>query len=217
MESPTPTPPPPEPPPGAKKYVFSDYLFQFITITAGVLIALLINGLVEWNSNRTLVREARATIAAEIAANKAEVEIVLGEHVARNQNLDAALDLANRLLASNKPASASLSLGYNVADLTTAGWDSAARTGAVAHMDFAAVQNYSRLYSRQELFAAQQARAMENLTAALAIFSDTDPLSAKPADLERFRERLLLLKAGMIAEKQLGDRLLKDYAEILAQ
>lgn len=31
------------------KYTASDYLFQFITITVGVLIALSINGLVEWN------------------------------------------------------------------------------------------------------------------------------------------------------------------------
>ena len=31
-------------PPPAKKYTVPDYLFQFIIITAGVLIALLING-----------------------------------------------------------------------------------------------------------------------------------------------------------------------------
>lgn len=216
MESPTP-PPLSEPSPAMKKYVFSDYLFQFITITAGVLIALLIDGLVEWNSNRTLVREARATIAAEMVANKAEVEIVLGGHASRTGHLDAALDLANRLLASNKPSSASLNLGYNFADLATAGWDSAARTGAIAHMDYAAVQKYSRLYAHQELFAAQQERAMENLAGALAALSDGDPLSAKPADLERFRERLLLLKAGMIAEQQLGKQLLQDYAEMTAR
>ena len=50
-----------------KKYTSVDYAFQFITITAGVLIALLINGLVEWNDNRELAAQARATSQREIA------------------------------------------------------------------------------------------------------------------------------------------------------
>jgi hypothetical protein len=217
MESPTP-PPPPEPSPAAKKYVFSDYLFQFITITAGVLIALLINGLVEWNGNRTLVREARVTISKEIAANKAEVDIVIADRPARAGHLDEALALVDRLLAADKPKSASLNLGFNMADLSTAGWDSAARTGALAHMDYAEVQRYSRLYSHQELFATYQDQAMANLTAALAIFAaGADPLSNKPADLERFRDRVLMLRAGLIVEEQVAARLVKEYTEMLGR
>ena len=46
-----------------KKYSFADYAFQLITVTAGVLIALFIDGLADWNNNRQLVAEARATIA----------------------------------------------------------------------------------------------------------------------------------------------------------
>ena len=38
------------------KYVASDYIFQFVTITAGVLIALLVNGFVELRDTRALVR-----------------------------------------------------------------------------------------------------------------------------------------------------------------
>ena len=48
------------PPPPARKYDLADYLFQFIVITAGVLIALLLNSLVEWNNNRALVDQAVA-------------------------------------------------------------------------------------------------------------------------------------------------------------
>jgi hypothetical protein len=92
------------------------------------------------------------------------------------------------------------------------------RTGALSHMDYAAVQTYSRLYAQQDLFAQQQAKAMDHLTAALAIFSDqVDPLSAKPADLERFRERVLAMKAGLMVEQQLAERLVKQYAELMAQ
>lgn len=163
------------------------------------------------------MREARSTIASEIAANKSEIDGVLAGNAKRRENLDAALALVNQLLASNKPASASINLGYNVADLSTAGWDSAGRTGALSHMDYADVQKYSRLYSHQDLFATQQVRSMDHITAALAIFADdVDPLSAKPADLERFRERLLAMKAGLTVEEQLAERLVKEYAEMLA-
>jgi hypothetical protein len=210
-----PIPPPAAP---AAKYAASDYLFQFITITAGVLIALLINGLVEWNSNRNLVREARTTIARELAANHDEVNDVLAGNSLRLKNLDEALALVSLVLAGEKPASASMNLGYNLADLSNAAWDSAMRTGALSHMDYADVQAYSLLYAHQDLFAQQQAKAMDHLTAALVIFSDqVDPLSAKPPDLERFRERVLALKAGLTVEQQLAERLVNEYAEQLAR
>ena len=52
-----------------KKYTFADYAFQFITVTAGVLIALFIDGLVESNHNRELVVVAREMIARKLADN----------------------------------------------------------------------------------------------------------------------------------------------------
>lgn len=201
----------------AAKYAASDYLFQFITITGGVLIALLINGLVGWNDDRNLVREARATIAQEMAENKREVETVLSSQAAYFKDLDEALALANRLLANDRPATASMDLGYDTAELTTAAWDSAASTGALAHMEFSTVQQYSRLYSQQDRFTAQQVRAMARLADALAIFSDADPLSAKPADLERFREHVLAMKGSWIIEEQLAKALVESYAKMLAQ
>lgn len=57
-----------------RKYTFADYAFQFVTVTAGVLIALLIDGLVDWNHNRELVATARQMIAREVAGNLKELE-----------------------------------------------------------------------------------------------------------------------------------------------
>ena len=59
---------------GMKKYTFADYSFQFITVTAGVLIALLIDGLAETKNNRELVAAAHATIVREVADNLKELE-----------------------------------------------------------------------------------------------------------------------------------------------
>ena len=56
-----------------KKYTFADYGFQFITVTAGVLIALFIDGLVETNHNRELVVVARDMLTREVADNSKEL------------------------------------------------------------------------------------------------------------------------------------------------
>ena len=60
-------------PPHAAAHSLREFLAQLGTITAGVLIALSIEGLLEWNHYRTL-REAKATIDLEIADNKKELD-----------------------------------------------------------------------------------------------------------------------------------------------
>jgi len=202
----------------ARKGGFEDYAFQFITVTGGVLIALLTNGLVQWNSDRLLVREAHATIARELADDMNEAKLVMGSHASLMTNLDDAVQFANELLATQTLAKHSINLGFNLADLSTAAWDSAARTGALSHMDYADVQAYSSVYTRQNLFAVQQAKNMEHLTAALSLFSGgVDPAKARPDDVVHFRERVLLMKAGATVEAQLANGLIDGYGKVLAR
>jgi hypothetical protein len=67
-----------------------------------VLIALLINGLVEWNNNRELVEQARTTIRREIEANLKELE-GLPETIKRSTaELETAMRFVNDLLTTGK-------------------------------------------------------------------------------------------------------------------
>ena len=61
-------------PPHGPIHSLKEFSLQLVTITAGILIALSLEGLVEWNHNRALVREARTTISREIADNRKELE-----------------------------------------------------------------------------------------------------------------------------------------------
>jgi hypothetical protein len=210
--------PPPAPPTAAllHKYTFGDYAFQLITVTAGVLIALLINGLVEWNGNRRLVSEARATIAQEVADNKKDLDGVLAGNAKRHADLEAALLLANQLLQTRTTTVQSMNLSFNIADLRSTGWRSAERTGAVSHMPYAEVQRYSGVYELQELYAAQQRKAREQLGAATAILSsDFVPEKADPREIESFRQQLRVMQASLRIEEQLGKRLSESYAALL--
>jgi hypothetical protein len=209
---------PPPPPKAASKYTIVDYAFQFITITAGVLIALLINGLVQWNDNRALVAEARATIAREIASNKKDLDSTLEGMDADILKLESALKFADELLTKKKTSVNELNFHINLADLSASGWRTAERTGALSHMDYEEVQRLSLLYDFQDLIGQQQRALVSQLSEVTAILSGSfDPDNPNRRDLELFRERLMRLRAALVIHKDLVARLAENYAKALEQ
>lgn len=198
------------------KYTFVDYLFQFITITVGVLIALLINGLVEWNNNRQLVEQARTTIRLEIEANLKEMEGFPGNVTRTASALGMASQFADELLATGKTNVRSLQLGFNLATLNSSGWQTAERTGALAHMDYDEVQEYSELYAMQRLFDEQARKAIDLVASSTSLMaSGLDPTTANADDLKVFRQHVRLLQSNLMVTQQLGDQLMKGYQEFL--
>jgi hypothetical protein len=206
-----PPPPPAAPPP---KYTLVDYVFQFVTVTAGVLIALLINGLVEWNHNRELVAQARATIAREIADNKKDLDKTLASTPDDLEKFDAAIRFATELLRTKKTSVNELLLHVNMADLSSTSWRTAARTGALGHMEYDEVQRYSRLYDLQDLLVEQQRDLLSRLgeaTAMLNAHAGFDPENPDRKDLEFFRERVMVLRAQLAVYEQMARRLAERY------
>lgn len=201
------------------KYTFADYAFQFITVTAGVLIALLINGLVEWNSNQQLVRTARATILRELADNKADLEATQANFVTDQAAMLNAVKFADDLLSKRKTSITTLELHLNVADkISDAGWRTAERTGALSHMDYVEVQKYSVIYEFQDLLMQTQRQALAQLTLASAIFEGGfDPDHPDLNDLETFRARVLDLKATLTMHQKFARKMGEDYAAALKQ
>jgi len=199
-----------------KKYTFTDYAFQFITITAGVLIALLINGLVEWNNNRELVEQARATIRREVEANLKEMEGFPDDVKKSGSDLESALRFADEILATGKTSVRTLQLGFNLATLNSSGWQTAERTGALAHMDYDEVQEYSEIYSMQHLFDEQARKAIDLVANSTSLVAGgLDPTAANKEDLRTFRLQVMLLQSNLMVTQQLGDQLVKGYKDFL--
>ena len=206
-----------EPARSPRVYSVRSFLLELGTITAGVLIALSVDSLREWQQHRSLVRQARETIAREIAANKREVDGALADAPARDARVAAALALVERLMKGDAPTAMEMNLGLGLSELSQAGWQSAERTGALSHMDYAEVQKYSRLYALQELYELQQRRALERLAVAIALFSHGDPTTAPRADLETFRRELLALRGELGFLDQFGAQLTKGYQGALVR
>ena len=181
-----------------------------------MLIALLINGLVEWNNNRELVEQARATIRREVEANLKELQ-GLPDTVKRSEgDLETAARFANELLATGKTDVRTLQFGFNIATLNSSGWHTAERTGALAHMDYEEVQEYSELYSMQQLFDNQARKAIDLVaTSSALVASGFDPTKATTEDLKAFRQQVMLLQSNLLVTEQLGTQLIKGYQDFL--
>lgn len=205
-------------PPHAPAHSVRDFLIQLLTITVGVLIALSIEGLTEWNHHRLLVREAKETIAREIADNKSALERHFSGWDKSVEGIETSLQLAEDLLATRKSNINEIELGFHLSSLSDASWRTAERTGALTYMDYSDVQYYAKLYGYQDLYVSQQRRIMDRTVSALSqISGGSDPHQAPPKDLERFRLELMTLRGEMLADKQLGEALLKAYDEALAK
>jgi hypothetical protein len=196
-----------------KKYTFADYAFQFITVTAGVLIALFINGLAERNDNRELVESARTMIKRELADNKKDLERTLSGIANDQGSMLNAVTFADDILATGKTKISSLQIHYNVADeVTDSSWRTAERTGALALMDYAEVQKYSRIYDFQNLFMQQQRQALSQvILASAALNANFNPDNPNRKDLEVFRARVQDLMAIVAQQEKFGKKLLEDY------
>ncbi|HYE86858.1 MAG TPA: hypothetical protein VEA16_10920 [Vicinamibacterales bacterium] len=202
----------------AHNYSASDYVFQFITIMTGVLIAMLANGMVERSKERELVAQARSMIRREIAANKQDLAATLSGFPTDMQALDDALAFANDMLAAGKTKVRSIQLHFNMADIFDTSWRTAERTAALSHMDYEEVQRYSKLYDFQEFFIAQQRAAVSQLSLASSLLGPGfDPDKPNRADLEIFRERVKSLRAALSLQETFAKRLDEFYDEALKQ
>lgn len=199
-------------------HTWKDLLIQLGTITAGVLIALSLEGVRESFRDRALVREARENIRREIADNKREVDPEIAEMDARAKKVDTALRFASDLLKTKRSEIHQLELGLNFPTLSNASWQTAERTGAFAHMDYAEVQRYAALYSFQDFLSTEHRQAIDALAAALGILAASeggDPTNASPAEVERFRQHVVALKSILFVEEQMTRTASERYRKAL--
>jgi hypothetical protein len=201
----------------ASKYTTPDYVFQFITVTAGVLIALFIDGLADLRADRALVENARSMIRRELADNKKDLEATLSGIAADQENMRTAIRFADELLSTRKTTINSVQLHYNVADqISDSSWRTAERTGALALMDYDEVQRFSRVYDFQELFMAQQRQTLTQVVMAGGFFkADFDLAKPNAKDLELFRTRVMDLLGLLSLQEDFGKKLVEDYAAAL--
>ncbi len=205
-------------PPHGPIHSKKDFLLHLLTITIGILIALSLEGVVEWRHHRALVQEAEENLRSEILDNKKELDGKLKMIPEREKERQHILDVIRDVLSRKKLHEASINLASNHSDLSVASWNTAEHTGALALMGYAQVKKYSKVYGAQQQFNQLQDKELESTIAALQVFrAGADPNKLSDRELEAEKQQVMTTLAFLLAEKQVGQQLSDIYAKVLAK
>lgn len=203
-------------PPHEKIHGFRDFLLHLLTITIGLLIALGLEGLVEWRHHNHLRAEADENMRHEIEDNRKELATVrqaLGTE--RNNIMNVLKYLQAR--TQNQPYNATeLTVAFQMGGFRNASWSSASATGALSFMDYAHVQTYANAYSAQTEFGNLQRQTLQTVLNLEAYFvGNFDPKTFPIADAQAAEAQTRLALSQLNAIDQIGSSLDTAYAEVL--
>ena len=194
---------------------WKDTVKHLAIITAGVLIALALEGVVAWADHRLLVREAKANLVAEIRNNKKELDNTFAAIDKELKQLYHADDVAQ--LAAKGTMPKEISFNSNAAELKNAAVTTGQITGAFGYMAYSDVRRYADVYDLQAQFMRLQEREGEKFQAVFGFARRfAEPTLPPPAAIEEWRREIDALGASLTVREQVARQLSKRYEEILA-
>ena len=199
-------------PPEKPIHSVKDFFVQLMTITAGILIALSLEGALQWSHHRALVSEAKENLRHEILDNKREIDKVLAEIPVLKNNQEAALQFIEDLRAHRARGHHKLDFTYDLGLLSATAWSTAQAAGAVVYMPYRDVQKYATIYDAQRKFDTFQDRFIETIVTA---GPSEDPDNSSPRALREWKERVQASLSHLRVVEGLARALKDEYDKAL--
>jgi hypothetical protein len=136
-------------PPHAAINGWRDFFIHIATITLGLFIALSLEGFIESMHHRHLLHQAHENLHTEIMENQ---KIIAYDHHLLDSNRRHLLDVIaelRQLKANPKEPHGPILFPWGWSGPSTAAWNTARDTGALALMSYDNVQGYSLVYGQQ--------------------------------------------------------------------
>lgn len=147
-------------PPHEPVHSVRDFLYHLLTVVIGILIALSLEGLLEWHHHRSLAEQAQSNLMSEIRENHDRLQKGLPKAPDAEQRLVATVSAIDALRKTHtRPPGFDWSFGVFL--LSNTAWRTAEGTGALAYMDYQVVAGYTRIYILQDQFNTVQQRSLE--------------------------------------------------------
>jgi hypothetical protein len=151
-------------PPHEPIHGWRDVLLHLATITIGLLIALSLEGCVEWQHHRHLVHEAEAGLHTEITSNEGRLASVLGDVRKQQTTLKQDVVVLDQMIKDHKTKTDQrLSIDFRIVGFDSVSWKTAQNTGALAYMPYARAQEYAEIYDLQDDLMPLRSKARETL------------------------------------------------------
>jgi hypothetical protein len=196
-----------------------DFFLHLTTITIGLLIALSMEGCVEWQHHRHLVREAEAGLTNEIRANAREVKGAL-EDVRKEQDvLKKDVAVMNTILANpGKPNREDLTVNFRIRTFNDVSWRTSQSTGAFSYMPYAEAHEFSDIYDQQDEIDTAERQAVRDTVIAIGPFLNLKAGDVNPSGeaAVKCKEHFEILQGQLIFIESLITELDREYKKFLA-
>jgi hypothetical protein len=196
-----------------------DFLLHLFTITVGLLIALSLEGLVEWQHHRHLVHEAEASLHAEIHGNSAGMaDVLVGIHK-QQASLVHDVEVLKAIIATGKtPKEGHMDISFRIVTFDNVSWKTAQSTGALSYMPYDLAKGYAGIYAQQESLTASEQQAARDAVVSLGYFmdsKDSDP-DPTPQQAETIIEKIQTLQGQLVLVDSFMQGLDAQYKQFLA-
>jgi hypothetical protein len=177
-------------PPHEPLYRWRDFFIHLATITIGLLIALSLEGCVEWQHHRHLVQEAEASLRREIRSNAQNLQGTLDDVHRQQETLKQDILVLKKIIANPKVENRDeMAISFHISGFENVSWRTAQSTGALSYMPYERAQEYSDIYAQQEMVSEA-----EKQTARDAIVSVGPFLGSNKGDPNPGAEEAVLIK-----------------------
>ena len=209
-------------PPHEAAHNWRDILIHLATITIGLFIALSLEGCVEWQHHRHLVREARENIRTEIMDNQKELHDALDQIHKEQAQVKGDIEALKTLRRDINAHGLNVTLSLNNSAMQNASWNTARETGAFSYMSYPEVKKYAEVYRLQELFADQTTRVTSAYTNSFSglYFFDVDAKETPEvmrSDIASELQKVLAVQSELMLYNSIASGLDKEYSETLRQ
>lgn len=209
-------------PPYGPIHSFKDFFLHLLTVILGILIALSLEGLIEWGHHRSLAEEARSNLAVEIRENRQLLTGGLAAAPDAEQRLKATIETIEAYRKNHRDDRTSkLDWSFGLFPLSATAWSTAASTGALGYMDYTEVKAYTRAYVLQEEFLTMQQSTLGKWLDLQKWLARRDP---KGGLSNLNNEELSQIEADASAallhtetEEQIAKDLVQQYAKVLGE
>lgn len=206
-------------PPHEPIHGWRDFFLHLTTITIGLLIALSLEGCVEWQHHRHLVHEAEASLHTEIESNESGLANVLAD--VRNQQTILKHDVVvlDQMIKDPKTKiQEHMSVNFHLVGFDDVSWKTAQNTGALSYMPYARAQEYAALYALQDDLDSAQKQAARDAIVSIGPFLNEDVIdpAAAAKQYQSIKEHLEVLQGQLVLVESLVIGLDAEYKKLLA-
>jgi hypothetical protein len=195
-----------------------DVLVHLAIVTIGILIALGLEGIVEWQRHKELAAEARANIRSEIKENRGKLADLLKDLPRFGDEQTQVIRFIENILAHRPNKTNTLSLSWRLTSLLDSSWATAQSVGAVSFLPYRDVKKFAEVYELQTLVVGTAVKGQEQINAAIGSFAqDKDPALYTDWELKAIVDRVQQASGSLIAEQQMGKALLSEYDDVLKE